>query len=75
MCLCGGFPGSQGLRFRAPAAGGMGSIPGRGTKIPHAMWHGQKFKKRYVCAKIYYFNATGVLNTMMNVKGNNLHYL
>ena len=23
-------------------AGGMGSIPGWGTKIPHAAWHGKK---------------------------------
>ena len=23
-------------------AGGMGSIPCRGTRIPHAVWHGQK---------------------------------
>ena len=26
----------QWLRFCAPSAGGMGSIPGQGTKIPHA---------------------------------------
>ena len=26
----------QWLRFRAPNAGGVGSIPGRGTEIPHA---------------------------------------
>ena len=24
----------------------MGSIPGRETKIPHAMWHGQKKKEQ-----------------------------
>ena len=24
----------------------MGSIPGQGTKIPHATWHGQKIKKK-----------------------------
>ena len=24
----------------------MGSIPGQGTKIPHATWHGQKILKR-----------------------------
>lgn len=23
---------------------GMGSIPGLGTRIPHAVWHGQKIK-------------------------------
>ena len=27
-------------------AGGVGSIPGRGTKIPHAAGCGQKLKKK-----------------------------
>ena len=31
----------QWLRLRAANAGGEGSIPGGGTKIPYAMWHGQ----------------------------------
>ena len=35
--------GSQWLRRHASNVGGMGSIPGQGTKIPHAMW--QKKKK------------------------------
>ena len=35
---------AQWLRFHAPTAGGMGSIA-QGTKIPHAMWFGQKQKK------------------------------
>ena len=30
------------LRLHASNAGGAGSIPGQGTKIPHAMGHGQK---------------------------------
>ena len=30
----------------ASSAGCLGSIPGQGTKIPHAAWHGQKKKKR-----------------------------
>ena len=34
----------QGLRLRAPTAGGTSSIPGQGTKIPSAMRHGQKSK-------------------------------
>ena len=34
----------QWLRPRASTAGGAGSIPGRGTKIPHASRHGQKRK-------------------------------
>ena len=32
----------QGLRRHAFTAGGAGSIPGQGTKIPHVVWHGQK---------------------------------
>ena len=32
------------LGLRASTAGGTGSIPGRGTKIPHFMWHSQKKK-------------------------------
>ena len=35
----------QWLRLRASNAGGEGSIPGQGTKIPHAMWWGQKKQK------------------------------
>ena len=35
----------QWLRLCASAARAVGSIPGRGTKIPHAAWHGQKNKK------------------------------
>ena len=31
----------QRLRPHASTAGGMGSIPGRGTEIPHALWHSQ----------------------------------
>ena len=30
------------LGLRTSTAGVTGSIPGRGTKIPQAMWHGQK---------------------------------
>ena len=34
----------QWLGLRAFTAKGTGSIPGWGTKIPHAAWHGQKIK-------------------------------
>ena len=37
----------QWLRFCASTAGGMGSIPGQRTRIPHATQHGPK--KRKVC--------------------------
>ena len=36
----------QWLRLHASNAGGMGLTPGRGTKITHAVWHGQKKKKK-----------------------------
>ena len=35
----------QWLQLRAPNAGGMGSIPGWGTKIPHATQRGPKINK------------------------------
>ena len=34
----------QWLGLHAPTAGGMGSIPGQGTKILQAVQHGQKNK-------------------------------
>ena len=33
---------AQWLRFWASRAKSMGSIPGQGAKIPHAVWHNQK---------------------------------
>ena len=35
----------QWLGLHASTAGGTGLIPGQGTKIPHALWHGQKQNK------------------------------
>ena len=32
----------QCLRLRASTAGGMGPIPGQGTKIPQVVWCGKK---------------------------------
>ena len=36
----------QWLRLCASNAGAVGSIPPQGTKIPHAVLHGQKEKKK-----------------------------
>ena len=38
----------QWLRFHACIAGGVGSIPGQGTKIPHATGHSKKKKKNCI---------------------------
>ena len=36
--------GVQWLRVHVPKAGSMGSIPGWGAQIPHAIWQDQKIK-------------------------------
>ena len=36
----------QWLRLHAPNAGGIGLIPGQGTKTPHAIWSGKSKKKK-----------------------------
>ena len=38
-------PVVQRLRLRTSTAGGTGLIPGQGTKISEAAWHGQKKKR------------------------------
>ena len=35
----------QWLRLHAFTAGGTGSIPGQGTKIPYATWHRQNINE------------------------------
>ena len=37
----------QWLRLHASNARGTGSILGQGTKIPHALLHGQENKKKF----------------------------
>ena len=44
MGLIGTSLAVQWLRLRTSNAGGMGSIPGQGAKILHAVWHGKKIK-------------------------------
>ena len=38
------------LPLRASTAGGTGSVPGQGTKIPQALQHGQR-KKEKICGE------------------------
>ena len=40
------FHGGPVSGLHAASAGGTGSVPGQGTKIPHATWHGQKIKTK-----------------------------
>ena len=40
------FSSVQWLGLHTPRAGGEGSIPAWGTKIPHAAWCSQKKKKK-----------------------------
>ena len=40
------FPGGPVVKIQPSNAGGMGSIPGWGIKIPHAAWCGQNIKKK-----------------------------
>ena len=42
-------PMVQWLRLRASDTADVGSIPGRGTKIPHATRHGQKQRNKQKC--------------------------
>ena len=42
------FPGSSVVKNAHFKAGGMGLIPGQGTKILQVTWHGQKKKKKRI---------------------------
>lgn len=47
------------LGLRACTAGGMGSIPGRGTKIPHATWCTRNKQTNQQKAKMWYILSMG----------------
>ena len=56
-------PAVQWWRLCASAAGGAGSVPGRGTKIPHVVQRGQKKKKEnyfhyFYCSYICWWLCT-----------------
>ena len=45
------FPGGPvWLRLRVSNAGGVSRIPGWGIEIEHAVWYGQKERKRSLCS-------------------------
>ena len=46
------FPGGPMVKTSSSKAGGEGSIPGRGAKIPHALWpKKQNIKQKQYCNK------------------------
>ena len=45
MSEFGEFPGGSVVKAPGFTAGGVGSIPGWGTKIPYTAWHGKKKKE------------------------------
>ena len=48
----GGFPGGPVVKISSSNAGDVGSIPGWGTKIPHASWpKNQNIKQKQCCNK------------------------
>ena len=53
----------QWLRLCPSSAGGMGSIPVKGAKIPHAVWCGKKKKVHLV-----YVNYSVSLKTFFQLK-------
>ena len=58
----------QQLRLCASTAGDKGSIPGQGTKIPHAVWHSQKMKKKKKVFKEGIIKVITDNNTHMHAK-------
>ena len=53
---------NQWLRLHTSNAGGVGSIPGQGTRIPHAAWHGKK-KKIFLMASSTFYHPCESDNT------------
>ena len=49
----------QWLRLHASTAGGLGSIPGQGTKILQALWHGKKKNSKVFKKEMQYFMTLG----------------
>ena len=49
-----GFPGGPAVRTQSFYCGGPGSVLGQGTKIPQAVWHGQKAKTEIIAVILGY---------------------
>ena len=59
------FPGSPVVKTMPSNAGGAGSIPGWGAKIPHASWpKNQNIKKNQHCNKFNKNFKNGLLSSV-----------
>jgi len=58
---CRDFSGGPVIKTRSPPIGGIGSIPGQGTKILHVMWRGQKKKKLIAYQGPFHYYITNSL--------------
>ena len=56
----------QWLRLCATTAGGVGSIPGQGTKIPYASWHSKNKKKNIIGIFKKPFHYLGISKLFVN---------
>ena len=54
ICINGNSLLVQWLRLGTFTAVGPGSIPGRGTKIPQAAWHGQKKETTKLFLRVFF---------------------
>ena len=70
---CGEFPGSPVVRTQRVHCWGPGSIPGQGTKIPQAAWHGQKKKKIHLLWQ-HRLNIGGLVTNQLCMTDRNLEW-
>ena len=61
------FPGCSVVRTRRFHCWGLGSIPAQGTKIPHAMQHGQEKKNEYGLL-LHFINANALKSLRLNLE-------
>ena len=58
----------QWFRICTSTAGGMGSIPGQGTKIPNATWYSQKNLSLEICKNEYVLHKQYILKLQNKIK-------
>ena len=70
------FPGGPVIKTSPSIAGGVGSIPGRGAKIPHASWpKNQNVKQKQYCNKFNKDFKSGAIKKKENLKKKKDHSL